>query len=326
LVVAATSPLTGELRYKAYGETRDGWGITDTTKYRFTGQREESPIGLYFYNARWYDAVLGRFAQADTVVPEPGNPQALNRYSYVNNNPLRYVDPTGHYIDEGNFCLQPGCSYDPSMEYYLLWMAGGAVRADTYHLTPAESKAIFGVAVPQRVSMDTVGRVNDPLNRGPALMAIAAGLTGMVANLPMPQANIEIGASSPQLSDIVGDPGPGPKSTGSSATVKGQSPNSIGRWGAQQVGQRDPVQVRQFRVAGGQRVYDGYKSSTDQYVEIKSTTRGVVGLNAHIRAQVAFDAAQETRPVWIFVNGMPTEGLQVELGKGAIPWKVLSVP
>jgi hypothetical protein len=36
--------------------------------------------------------------QPDTVVPEPGNPQDFNRYTYVRNNPLRYTDPTGHYI------------------------------------------------------------------------------------------------------------------------------------------------------------------------------------------------------------------------------------
>ncbi|MCJ7620493.1 MAG: hypothetical protein MUP64_09785 [Anaerolineae bacterium] len=47
---------------------RDSWGITTTTKYHFTGPREESTIGLYFYNARWYDAALGRFISADALV------------------------------------------------------------------------------------------------------------------------------------------------------------------------------------------------------------------------------------------------------------------
>ena len=52
-----------------------------------------------FYVARWYDPVLGRFAQADTVVPGAGNPMAWDRYAYVNNNPVGYSDPTGHWPD-----------------------------------------------------------------------------------------------------------------------------------------------------------------------------------------------------------------------------------
>ncbi|MGC8787728.1 MAG: N-acetylmuramoyl-L-alanine amidase, partial [Anaerolineae bacterium] len=57
---------------------------------------------LYFYNARWYDPALGRFAQPDTIVPGPGDPQSLNRYAYVHNNPLRFSDPTGHReVEEG---------------------------------------------------------------------------------------------------------------------------------------------------------------------------------------------------------------------------------
>ncbi|HEY53273.1 MAG TPA: RHS repeat-associated core domain-containing protein [Caldilineae bacterium] len=56
--------------------------------------------GLYFYNSRYYDPVLGRFISPDTIVPEPGNPQSLNRYSYVLNNPLRYTDPTGMFTED----------------------------------------------------------------------------------------------------------------------------------------------------------------------------------------------------------------------------------
>ncbi|MBU1879441.1 MAG: hypothetical protein KJ734_10870 [Chloroflexi bacterium] len=83
--------------YYPYGEMRSS-SSNPLTDYRFTGQRFESMIGgLYDYGARFYDPLLGRFVSADTVVPGAGNPQALNRYSYVLNNPLKYTDPTGNW-------------------------------------------------------------------------------------------------------------------------------------------------------------------------------------------------------------------------------------
>lgn len=51
-------------------------------------------FGLMFYNARMYDPAIGRFTSADTIVP--GGIQGLDRYAYTLNNPLRYVDPSGH--------------------------------------------------------------------------------------------------------------------------------------------------------------------------------------------------------------------------------------
>jgi len=66
-----------------------------------------------YYNARTYDPPLGRFISADAIVPEPGNPQSLNRYAYVKNNPLRYVDPSGH-ISEKN--IAAGCGIDVTRE------------------------------------------------------------------------------------------------------------------------------------------------------------------------------------------------------------------
>ena len=50
-------------------------------------------------NGRIYDPLLGRFLSADTVVQYPGDLQNYNRYSYVNNNPLTYRDPSGHIIE-----------------------------------------------------------------------------------------------------------------------------------------------------------------------------------------------------------------------------------
>ena len=90
-----------ELRYSAFGETRYSSGVTPTD-YRYTGQLQQADVNLYYYNARWYDAELGRFIQADTIVPGAGNSKSYDRFTYVNNNPVRYTDPSGHcYADSG---------------------------------------------------------------------------------------------------------------------------------------------------------------------------------------------------------------------------------
>jgi hypothetical protein len=62
---------------------------------------------LILMGSRFYDPALARWIQPDTIVPEPGNPQTLNRYGYVNNNPLRYTDPTGHCP----FCITGGIGF-----------------------------------------------------------------------------------------------------------------------------------------------------------------------------------------------------------------------
>jgi RHS repeat-associated protein len=80
--------------YHPYGTVRYSEG-TLPTDFGFAGQRHDG-TGLVFMRARYYHAGLGRFTQADTIVPEAGNPQDLNRFAYARNNPVRYIDPSGH--------------------------------------------------------------------------------------------------------------------------------------------------------------------------------------------------------------------------------------
>ncbi|MFC1703550.1 SpvB/TcaC N-terminal domain-containing protein [Candidatus Omnitrophota bacterium] len=81
--------------YAPYGEivVKEG---SDITKYKFTGKPLDDETGLYYYGARYYNPLIGRFLTPDTIVQEPRNPQTLNRYSYCGNNPVNNVDPTGH--------------------------------------------------------------------------------------------------------------------------------------------------------------------------------------------------------------------------------------
>ena len=87
--------------YYPYGGNRSGAAFSSLTTKRFTGQYHESSLpgaeGLSYYNARWYDPQLGRFTSPDTIVPDPADPQDLNRYSYSSNNPVSRIDPSGHY-------------------------------------------------------------------------------------------------------------------------------------------------------------------------------------------------------------------------------------
>jgi hypothetical protein len=50
-----------------------------------------------YYGARYYSAEIGRFVQPDSMLPDIYDPQQLNRYAYVRNNPLKYVDPSGNF-------------------------------------------------------------------------------------------------------------------------------------------------------------------------------------------------------------------------------------
>jgi RHS repeat-associated protein len=97
---STTGALVGELRYKAWGEQRHSSGTTYTNR-RYTGQLRESSLGgvegLYFYNSRWYDSYLNRWTSPDPIIPDPYNTLDWDRYSYARNNPVKYVDPDGHF-------------------------------------------------------------------------------------------------------------------------------------------------------------------------------------------------------------------------------------
>ena len=92
---------TGEERnsYQPYGALHTHTGTSDVA-YKYTGQERDVSTALYFYRARYYDQELGRFTSPDPIIPNVLDPQAFNRYAYVRNNPLRYVDPTGYAWDD----------------------------------------------------------------------------------------------------------------------------------------------------------------------------------------------------------------------------------
>lgn len=71
--------------------------------YSFLGSKErDAETGLDFFGARYFSSVHGRFTSADPIFFQnemPTDPQRFNLYSYVRNNPLRFIDPKGEAIE-----------------------------------------------------------------------------------------------------------------------------------------------------------------------------------------------------------------------------------
>ena len=167
---------SAEVRYYPWGTTRYTSGTTPTT-FKFTGQRYESGIGLYFYGARFYDPSAGRFISADSIVPDAMNSQAYDRYAYTLNNPLKYVDPTGYLNGQpplNNQQCGPDMIYcgglgDPnnSFEVAEYQYAGGEITGEQYYdwlvdngyfMVPSEySLFTYGGQYSKRENYQTMG-------------------------------------------------------------------------------------------------------------------------------------------------------------------------
>ncbi|PYG83894.1 RHS repeat-associated protein [Ruminiclostridium sufflavum DSM 19573] len=86
----------------------DIWGNPTLTvetaenSIRYAGEFFDNETGLYYLRARYYDPYIGRFTTEDSYWGEDENPLSLNLYTYCANDPIQYVDPSGHkyYVDE----------------------------------------------------------------------------------------------------------------------------------------------------------------------------------------------------------------------------------
>ena len=85
-VTDSEGTLVWDNEYLPFGEEQ----TPDESRFAmFTGKQKDPDTGLYYFNARWYDASLGRFVTQDPIR------DGVNWYAYCENNPLKFVDPTG---------------------------------------------------------------------------------------------------------------------------------------------------------------------------------------------------------------------------------------
>jgi RHS repeat-associated protein len=167
--------------YKAWGEQRFPDPLNGSplpTTFRYTGQREAS-FGLYFYGARWYDDALGRFTSPDTIVPQASQGvQAWDRYCYVNNNPLKNNDPSGHcpmcVAAALGFVIGAGVNY--AIQTYNNYQSGMSLSQS---MKP--SNINLGAVLASGVGGAVAGLTMGALSAGAAAIGITASANSVAA-------------------------------------------------------------------------------------------------------------------------------------------------
>jgi len=91
LITNSTGQIIEETFYLPFGDVLEGG---DESRYGYNS-KEKDGTGLNYYGARYYKSTQGQFVQADSIIMNIYEPQTLNHYTYVLNNPYKYIDPNG---------------------------------------------------------------------------------------------------------------------------------------------------------------------------------------------------------------------------------------
>ncbi|NTU32695.1 RHS repeat-associated core domain-containing protein [Brevibacillus sp. HB1.1] len=126
----------------------DIWGILITDKvketisnpFMYAGEMYDKESGFYYLRARYYDPKIGRFISEDTYKGQVDNPLSLNRYTYTHNNPLRFVDPSGHVVEEGTGGIGGFTSQE---EEYMHWARVAAREAYKKGIEPEDAVRMY---------------------------------------------------------------------------------------------------------------------------------------------------------------------------------------
>ena len=191
--------------YLPFGyELTGGWRTAslgyapETVRQQFTGKERDAETGLDYFGARYFSGAQGRFTSPDwSAAPEPipyGNlsdPQTLNLYSYVRNNPLSTPDLDGHFFKElWNWAHGDG------------WRKGAVVESTiTYPEEPITNPAFYAVAR----GMNDAAPVVDALATATIVFVSGPGM-GMLESMAAPVGITALGVSGGPAGS--GAPGP----------------------------------------------------------------------------------------------------------------------
>jgi RHS repeat-associated protein len=154
IVFTPSGQVIGRSSYLPFGDTLNQSGALP--HQRFTGQERDGEAGLDYFNARSLQMRTGRMNQPDPLFGNAvTNPQRWNRYAYVDNNPLRYVDSTG------------AASQDPPIHFYMSYdvVAPAPAKATVPSSESASTLGVDATVLALALGQSSVGRASGTLIR-----------------------------------------------------------------------------------------------------------------------------------------------------------------
>jgi hypothetical protein len=138
-------------------------------------------MGLMDYKARFYSPLLRRFVQPDTIVPDLNNPQDWNRYAYTRNNPVKYTDSTGHFIDPVSLAI--GGAAIGFLGSIAFQMGASLISGESSNISQAFEAVDWKTAITYGVAGAVAGATYGAINPAATVagVALASGTAGLVS-------------------------------------------------------------------------------------------------------------------------------------------------
>ncbi|WP_459762185.1 RHS repeat-associated core domain-containing protein [Alkaliphilus crotonatoxidans] len=147
-------------QYDAFGNTTS-YAAKVNNRFLYAGEQYDPVTGQYYLRARYYDPEIGRFTQED-----PYRGDGLNLYTYVHNNPIRYIDPSGNMIEDGNEGL-----YSPSKPSSISSTKSSAKNSITNAITNVTKSNASNASA----KCDTKGTGDDSVYLGLGSVTVGSG-------------------------------------------------------------------------------------------------------------------------------------------------------
>ena len=194
-IADSSGALLYDLSFDAWGQRRaadstfaiintPATALTTLTPRGFTGHEMLDTVGLIHMNGRVYDPRLGRFTSADPIVQFPHYSQSFNHYSYVLNNPLNTIDPSGYLSFKDVLKIgiaTVAAAYTGGLAWHALAGAGGLFTTSATLAATTVSTISVGASVAAgAIAGATAGFVSGAILSGTLKGAAQGAFTGAV--------------------------------------------------------------------------------------------------------------------------------------------------